>query len=773
MKYLFIKFFRDIKGLWSQFFSVFAMAVISLMIFAGMSSVWTGMEVSSEQYFSETDLADLWVYAGNITEEKMDELKELSYVENGEESMTFVVQGSEYEGISPDIRLATFDEETKDVMNPLIRQGEPLYEETEGIWLDEDYAKAHEVSVGDEISLYLADQEYPVTVKGTVLDAEYIYFVTSGSESVPDHEQHGYGYISEQYAQKLLGGIVPNQIRVCASAEGLPDMEDIREDMEQIFGADFYYAAEREDMLTIWQVVQEQEQIQKMAILFSAVFILLSLLTMYTTMSRLVNNQIVQIGTMKALGFSNGQIYFHYALYGLSVSLLGGILGSILGMRFISGLVLNIKKSTLTMPEWRIELAPEVILLLFIMVAICTLAALITAGKVIKAAPAQSIRGNVEQKTVKGKKMKRSRLSYEWIWVIRSLKMHPARFLMGIIAVMGSLILMVAGVGMKESLNSSYEDVFAREYSYQYTAQLKSAPFETIKEEFANTNVQYGTTLTADFEKDSIQKSGVVTILSEGDYIHLYNGLSKEKEELDLPAQGAFMNQKMAKQLDIQKGDTVTFQLSDSSERKEIEVVQIIDAKLPQGIFISAEAWERTYDEEFLPDSVYLGDDTAYDMAQESSLVTGITPIENQKANLNTMLDSINSIVYILILAAFVLSAVILYNLGTLNFIERYREYATMKVLGFYEKEIRHMTLKDCLTTLLPGIILGIPASLIFLSVYVEVVSMENMEWTPYIAPLHFLLILCIIVAFSIALSLLVCSKTKHIDMVEALKSID
>lgn len=766
MKYLYVKFFRDLKKLWPQFFSVFAMAMISMTIFAGMSAVWTGMAQSADEYFDETNLADYWVYAGGISDENMESVRELTYVSEAESSMTFSADctiGSN----SSDIQLTTFDNNTKSVMNPEIRSGETLDESAKGIWIDEDYANEHSIEAGDIIPISVGNARFLATVNGTVLHSEYIYFITASTDSVPNHAMHGYGYISEDYVKAQLGGIVYNQVRIAIDDTDSVSADEIKNDMESIFGNRLYSVMERSDNINIWQVVNEQEQIQKMAILFSAVFVLLALLTMYTTMSRLANNQIVQIGTMKALGFYNSQIYLHYALYGFAVALLGGICGIVLGMNFVSQLVLNVKKSTLTMPNWKTSLSGSTILLLLVIILICTFASVLTARKVIKVVPAQTICGSIEQKQTSAKKMKRSRLSYDWIWSMRAIKTHPARYAMGVIAVAGSMVLMVAGVGIQDSLNFSYDDVFTNQYTYKYAATVKNSAYETVKAEFDRAEVQYSQTISTTFVKDEAEKSGVITVISEGNGINLFD--STTGEEISLPDSGAAVTAKLSRQLDISVGDTISYRTNGSSEIKNISVKAIVNAKLPQGIFVSEEAWN----EDFIPDTVYLSDDKGYEIAQESSCISGIVSIENQRASMDTMLESIQSIVYILILAAFVLSAVILYNLGTLNFIERYREYATMKVLGFYKKELRGMVLKDSMFTLVLGYIIGVPASFGFLSIYVEIVSMESMEWVPYISPLHFAIISLFVILFSIIINLSVCRKINKVDMVEALKSTD
>ncbi|HEX3075417.1 MAG TPA: FtsX-like permease family protein [Lachnospiraceae bacterium] len=766
MKYLFVKFRRDIKSLWAQFFSVFMMAMISVGIFSGMSVVWNGMEKSTERYIADTNLADAYVYAGEVTDANMVRIRSLSYIDKAEESMAVNVEIKESERNESDIFLNTFTSDTLSVMKPLVRSGAKLDENLEGIWIDEDYAREHNLKEGDSITIFFGDMTCQVEIVGTVLHSENIFFVTSATESVPNHELHGYGYLGEKYARKLFGRVICNQVRLDINDSSSVKQDTIRTDMSKILSNHLYSVIKKGDRLSITQVVDEQEQIKKMAILFSAVFILLSMLTMYTTMSRLVNNQIIQIGTMKAMGFYNSQIYAHYGLYGLVVSILGGISGTALGFLLIAPMVLKIKQSTLTLPVWYKEFGIENLYLFLLIVAICTFSAILTARKAIKGVPAQTIRGVVEQKRRKGKEIKRSQLSYEWVWTLRSVKVHKARYLMGVIAVAGSVVLMVAGVGVWDSLNSSYNEVFEKEYSYSYVGNMNANDLDKLAQRLKDYKVQYARIESGTILKEDEERKGVISALADGDLVHLYDHDSREK--VILPMEGAAITYKIAREMDIKVGDTVYYQADNSSKRMKVTITCIINAKLPQGIFLSDTALEG-----FLPNTVYLEDKAGYEAVKDSGLVSGLISISTQRENMNEMMDSVHSIVYILIFAAFLLSAVILYNLGTLNYIERYREYATMKVLGFYAKEINSMVLRDCVLNLAAGLVIGIPLSIAFLNVYVEIVSMDNMEWTPYISPAYFIVIIGIVIVFSILINLLVCRKIRKVNMVEALKSMD
>mgnify|MGYP000066936146 FL=1 len=823
MKYLIKKLGRDFKELWSQFLSVFMMALLSLTIFAGLNSAWTGMQETTGEYYSKTNLCDLWVNATNITENKLDKIRKSKGVKKAEKSMAFELK-YKYRGNNADIRTMTFSKNTKSVLNPLTISGKKLNNKDKGIWLDKDFADAHNLKTSDKVKFTLKGQKVKMKILGMVLDPEHMYFVVNADESLPDHELHGYGYVNEKtlkshlktiqlremnkaikramenamkqrmspvvnrsMKQNTLGApampgaaatyknltekykptIPYNQIRIKTTDS--KSVSSIKRGINDILGKDACSVLTRSDLLAINQVTEEIEQIKRMAVLFSCIFILLSILTMYTTMSRLINNQISLIGAMKAIGFGKGKLYLHYGLYGFSVSLVGGILGTVLGRTWISRLILDIKRSTITLPEWHASLSPVIGILLGTMVLICTMAAIFTVRKTLRMSPAEALRGHMPVKENAKAITENKNSAYEWRWVIRDAFGNKMRYIIGVIAVVGSLTLMVAGVGIYDTVHKANDDVFSQQYRYSDLITFKDKKFSKLKKEFADSDVQFFETkpgVIMDKAQNDKEENIVVMHLGKGRHVRLAN---TEEKALAIPQKGGIITKKLAKKLDIKKGDTIRYKYLDSSKKRKIKVRDISNAKMPQGLFIKADSDGSG----FHPKNAYISSEKILKKAEKSKSVERIISVKEQKKNIDRLMDSVNTIVYILILASFLLSFVILYNLGMVNYVERSRQYATMKVLGFYMKELRRLVLKDCALTIIPGYIIGIPVSLKFLQKYTEGVSFENIEWPAYISNIHFAVISLVVIGFSILINLLIVNKVRKIKMAEALKSVE
>lgn len=823
MKYLIKKLGRDFKELWPQFLSVFMMALLSLTIFAGLNSAWTGMQETTGEYYSKTNLCDLWVNATNITEKKLDKIRKSKGVKKAEKSMAFELK-YKYRGNNADIRTMTFSKNTKSVLNPLTISGKKLNNKDKGIWLDKDFADAHNLKISDKVKFTLKGQKVKMKILGLVLDPEHMYFVVNADESLPDHELHGYGYVNEKTLKSHLKTIqlkemnkaikramenamkqrmspvvkrsmkpntlgttvapgvaatyknltekykptIPyNQIRIKTTDS--KSVSSTKRDINDILGKDACSVLTRSDLPAINQVTEEIDQIKRMAVLFSCIFILLSILTMYTTMSRLINNQISLIGAMKAIGFGKGKLYLHYGLYGFSVSLVGGILGTVLGRTWISRLILNIKRSTITLPEWHASLSPSIGILLGTMVLICTMAAIFTVRKTLRMSPAEALRGHMPVKENAKAITENKNSAYEWRWVIRDAFENKMRYIIGVIAVVGSLTLMVAGVGIYDTVHKANDDVFSQQYRYSDLITFKDKKFSKLKKEFADSDVQFFETKPGVIiDKNQVDKEENIVVMHLGKGRHVRLADTEEKA-LAISQKGGIITKKLAKKLDIKKGDTIKYKYLDSSKKRKIKVRDISNAKMPQGLFIKA----GSDGSGFHPKNAYISSEKILKKAEKSKSVERIISVKEQKKNIDRLMDSVNTIVYILILASFLLSFVILYNLGMVNYVERSRQYATMKVLGFYMKELRRLVLKDCALTIIPGYIIGIPVSFKFLQKYTEGVSFENIEWPAYISNMHFIVISLVVIGFSILINLLIVNRVRKIKMAEALKSVE
>lgn len=516
------------------------------------------------------------------------------------------------------------------------------------------------------------------------------------------------------------------------------------------------------------------KQIQKLSLAFSFLFFLLALLTMQTSIARLIDTQRTQIGTLKALGFTDGQIRLHYTLYGLTVSFLGSVLGLILAPVTLSPAILHSQATAYSLPAWPVRLTPVSFLMVAVVVLCCTLATLAACRKGLAGMPAETMR-NAAPAAGRITLLERAaglwkRLPFGWKWTFRDISRNKIRSVMGVVGVLGCMMLLFAGFGMQYSCGTIAGFLYGKQYSYQAKATLVSNPEQSDRGELYRTagGGQWIQESTIEY-RDLPSESGALTVVGNGNDVHLED---EKGEAMPLPKREAVVTQRVAKLLNLKKGDEIFFRPVGKTKYSSVKVGGIVYVPAVQGIFISESAW-KDGGNRFEPTSLLLNNTRNDEKISGLSGVREVVTRSSQYKSVESNTQSFQFIFFLLKLAAVLLAVVILYNLGILSFTEREREYATMKVLGFYQREIRSSALRENLVTTAVGWALGIPAGIWFLNVYVGTLSSSSFNVKPQLAPGGFLAVSCITVGCSVLVNLFLSRKVRKIDMVGALKSVE
>lgn len=785
MKYLLIKLRRDVMSMWPQFLSIFLMALLAITVYTGMEGVWYGLENTVDKYYEETKLGDAWVYGSGITDDMEKAVNDIEHVKVAQRSMKITVESPNEGGEPAQIDLMAVKDEV--LFKPHIVEGEDFAPKgREGIWIDYDYARANDLQVGDVMTILIGGREHREEVKGLILHAEYIYFTGSLGNTIPDHERYGYALISIPRAEELFGTVPYNLLRVKMEDHG--EIESVRKSVEKIFGDSYYFFLEREDLSATSQVTKEIHQMQNMSGLFSAVFILLVLLCIYTTMLRMISVQTTQIGTLKAIGFADGMVRLHYVLYGIVVSICGCLIGIVLGLNIVSSAVMRIKQATMSLPEWRVLLSPITLCICLGIVLIAVFASLMATGRRLNKLPAETLRGEI-RKSLKHKDKPSGfsgmSIPFEWKWISRDIGRNKARWIMGVIGVVGSVTLMMAGLGLKNSIDFSNDYVYDHQYTYGYRAELVDNRFSSALQmresgKKSSPDLQLKGVVEGDYAylmesggelygENEKREMGIIMVLDDNRYIHLED---TEYRPYLLSKSGAGISRKMAENLDLEEGDIVGFRLNGQRGAAQVRIDEILACPSPQGIILSRDLWENL-DLAFVPNTILMGEDQDIEKVRESGVVKNLRSIKDQKRDMEEMTESVKSIIYLMIIGSMILSVVILYNLGMLNFMERYREFATMKVNGFYQREIRNIIILENLFTVVVGLIAGIPVGYWFLRKYIGIIQFKSFEWVPTLTKGSLIGAVVLIILVSLLVDLILAHKVKKVDMVEALKSTD
>ena len=506
--------------------------------------------------------------------------------------------------------------------------------------------------------------------------------------------------------------------------------------------------------------------------IFSGLFLFIALLSVITTMTRVVKNQKLQIGTLKALGFSKLKITMHYVSYGFWVSLVGAALGIILGKYFLGSVFLNLEMSFFEVPNGKVFINPKTYLVALLVIIVISIITFMTSYKELKKKPADSLKNELPKikngslnLTTKGIFKK---LNFASKWNLRDIFRNKFRTITGIIGIVGCCTLIVCALGMLNSMNYfiklQFDDLYNFDYKLSLKENISEANLKSITNKYGNNTSE---TLAIEIkDQNDNRESNTIFVDDSNGYIRFiddkYNFTKLDSSD------GIYVTYKFADKYDIKIGDKVKWHVYGNKKYYESKVVGFYKDPQVQGLTATKEYIESlgiTYK----PDCLY----TDKDLSKIKNLkdVEVIQNINELKEAINSMLSMMKKMIIIIVVFAVLLGVVIIYNMSILSFGEKEYQFATLKVLGFNNRRIEKIfSLQNSLICIV-SIILGLPLGHSLTSYLFKACLDENFDfgvhielWTYVIAAIGTYLV-------SLCVSKYLAKKVKNIDMVSSLKA--
>ena len=753
---LFKKMLRDIRKHKAQFLSIFLMAFLGVFVFAGVGGESVGLEVNVNDYYNDTNLADGWIYSININDLFLYQVDCLGATTQMERQL--VVDSVADFSNDPEITLHFVENNT--ISKFYLLQGEPLdIDDKNGVWLDKSFADAKSLKVGDNITFKFEGHEIEKEIKGIGYSPEYVYHA-SQSSVIPDFSKMGFAYMS--YKAFPEDNISYNVLNV--KFDGTPEnYNDLLS-----YHMDGYYSSfvERSEHVSVNQFSEEMDQHKMMSGIFPVVFILISMLILLTTMTRIITHQRTQIGILKASGFKDRSIIFHYVSYGFWLVLVGAILGLILGPMTLPQLFYPSMSATYKLPSWEPAWSMNFIYVAALMVLMSIFVSYYAVKSISDEKPADTIRPKAPKISTTGFVEKLGiwdKLSFNVRWNWRDAKRNKFRALMTIIGVIGCSALLVCAFGMYDGMNDLKEWEFNQINHYDSKLVIDDeATMSEIDDVASEVNGDKIMESAIEIESGSVKKSGSLLVLNNTDLVtptdYDWNPIKIEDNEVSI-------SQKMADMLDVGVGDTVKWHIMGSDKWVKTKVDKIHADPTSQGLIMSSDKLEDL-DLNYTPTSIV----TTEHVDKNYSAIKTANSMKDMTGSWDELTEAMWLLIYILIFFASLLAVVVLYNLGLLSFTEIEREIATLKVLGFKTGALRKLLLTQNLWFTAIGFLLGLPVGYFILKIMWES-SGDSFYILPSISPANFILSAVITFALSILVNLMFSRKIKKLDMVESLKS--
>ena len=657
-------------------------------------------------------------------------------------------------------------------------------------------------AVLDETKAVLDDSAAQLSAARAELDSGWNEYY-SGQATLDREEQNGRQELADalaeledgeaQYAdglQEYEDGLAEAEEEI---ADGEAQLADAREELAALDGCDWYVLG-RTTNAGFSGYSQDAERVGNLASIFPVIFFLVAALACLTTMTRMVEDQRTQIGALKALGFSRFAISRKYIGYAFWASFLGGVLGLAVGCTLFPAVIANAFDIMYNIPQLEYKFQPVICVVAVLAAVACTTgAALWACLSTLIDTPANLMRPKAPKpgrrvfleyiKPLWGK------LTFTWKVTMRNLFRYQRRFWMTVIGIGGCTALIVTGFGLHESIFDILDKQFDEISLYDATAGLEEDPpgeeLARVTDYLAQSDAvdryllchQEAADVSLGRATQSVYLFSVGDIQQFGQFIQLRHRLDDQPVTLD--DEGVILTEKLAELLDAQVGDTIVLE---GDKRAEVKVADIVENYVYHYVYMTDACYQRLFGQTPQASTILVAYTDAVDQAQSDQVsadlmamdaVTSYSYIATIRDSFTDSMNAINYAVVIIILAAAALAFVVLYNLTNINITERMRELATLKVLGFYDREITAYVYRENIFLTAFGIILGLVLGRFLHAWMVVTVEVDIVMFGRTAPPYAYVLAAVLTAVFSVVVNIAAHFRLKKVDMVESLKTVE
>lgn len=814
LKHIFMK----IKDNYKRFLSLICMAFLGVGFYAGIQSSSPDMLKTLDNFYDENNVYDISVISNvGLTE---DDLLKLSKIKNVELAINIQEKDS-YLEIEENNYVVKLIEYNSQMNNVHIKEGR-LPKNNNEVSVDNALLENNNLKLGDNITI--DGKKYSIV--GNVISplyfsaerpnsnlgsgkVDYYIYVYNGSL---DLEAYSNIYITVKGAKKYLTNSDSYKKLINNVKKDIDLIKDKQQDIRydelysdiietsEMYGISIdeskfikpkWYIYDRLDNTSYKELINASDNLKKIGNIFPIIFFAISVLVSLISMMRMIEEDRVENGTLKSLGYNSFHITLKYVIYSLLATTIGSSVGAIFGSYMIPNVIWNIYKKIFFIPKFIYLLKSDYNALgLWICILCICGTSVIVCIKNLREVPANLMRPKAPKS---GKKILLERINFIWKKLkfsdkitIRNIFRYKSRVITTILGIAGCTALILAGFGLKDSIKDvinfqfnniiKYDKMLMTNESINQIDIEKELLNDDKVENYTNVNTQNIKVLFNDEQHE-------VTMITPDDF----NSISKSISLIDLKTNNIIDNisdnsciisEKTAKLLDIDVGDKISL-LDNDNNKYDIKVSYIIKNYINQYLYINKNTYNNLFNN-YKINSILISlkeEDKNSKEFDKKYISNGyaltIVDIDDIKSSMSDMLSSIDSIVAILIIAAASLAFVVLYNLSNINISERKREIATLKVLGFYPSEVdKYINRETVLLTIL-GIGIGLLFGSYLSHFIISTCEPDFIMFDRHVYTLSYFYSLFITVIFTIIVTIVTHFNLKKINMVTSLKNVE
>lgn len=646
------KMLRDIKQNLSQFITIFLMVFIGVMVYSGIKSYMEGMKQTANNFYTNYNLQDLNVI-GDITKENLDTIKQIENVKNAESKL--VVTGVLEE--NSDITLQLSFIESNEISKFYIVEGTEFKVNTKGIWLDNFFAEENNLKIGDVLKVKYDGYALEEKIVGFINVPDHLYDVKDESQIYPDHKTFGFAYMSVNELEEYIKIQIMQEMNITDNKKFEINFKDYLKYN--------YIMVDIDDKGKINEVKNKIEE-------------------------KINNIVLVNIEDTSSYKTYQGEIEEGETYIGV----VSGLFIFIAVLCVITTMTRVVKKQRIQIGTLKaLGFKSKKIILHYIIysfwISLFASAFGIICGRYFI--------GNLFIKM---------EMSFSIKWNIRDMFRNKARTITGIIGVSACTMLIVCSLGMLNSINHFIDLQFNKLFNFDYKLTIKSDANKSLIEKLTN---KYGNVTSQNLyieikDNDGNRTSNNIFVIDCKNYIRFID--DKEKFIGINENDGVYITYKLAKTKGYNIGDEITWHISGNNTYYTSKIVGFNKDPQNQNVTMMRKYLENL-GIEYKPDSLYTNEDLSF--TKEIKGIEVVADKEELKEDMNGMLEMTKTMITLIIFVAVVLGIVIIYNLGILSYSEKQYQFATLKVLGFKDKEIRKIFIKQNNIISCMAIIIGLP----------------------------------------------------------------
>lgn len=779
MKKLDKRLFRMIKNTKGQYFAVLSIIVTGIFVFTAVSNSALNLKGSLNDYYQETNFADIFVSAVNLPEKLESSLVGQADIKEAEARLVFDTSFiTEDDKEKVNVRVISVNKSENKINKLFIKSGKRELTEKDIIVI-EQFAVARNIHIGDQIKIQINGKQYKFNVSAIASSSEYAYIMENEQTLLPDPKNFGIVYIEEDYLRQIYGskGNFNEMLIKINDENNLVQTSDFLEDDLEKYGVK--RVIKKDEQLSNSMLSEEINGLEMMSQSVPFVFLIFAGIMLSSMLSRIVKKDRTSIGILKALGYKSSEIISHYLKYAASVGIIGGLSGSIIGTA-LSGAMTNYYLVFFNIPTLTIKIYYNRIIISVILSCIfCIISGYFGVEGITKINPAESMKPESPKKGkrifVENIKFIWNHVSFSWKMVLRSIFREKKKFAFIGAAVAITCGMMIMTIWMIDVMDAMFNRQYTEFMKMQYNISFVGFQDANIKKEVAKyiNPIDMEGRIELPFEIKNGKNSKIVNIIGLEKNTVFYGFRDMKGNLLKVPDDGILISSNLANNLHAKVGDEILLKnFMPNEDDGYVTVRGIINQSLGINGYMNINYLNDKFLDREIINGIYLNSND--DVQNKLKDIKNISSIQSQ-ADMRGVFEQFTTITAVsmgfMVIFSGLLGFIIVYSMTLMSINERTLEFSSLRVMGFSRQEIFYMLIRENMIMSIIGIISGIPLGLWLVDYMGKSFTTDVYTMNEPVKVSSVLISIVLTLVFLILAQFMTYAKIHRLDFMQALKN--